>query len=96
MIRFATGFITLTGVFVCTKKSVVNELVNNSLRHREMTDTRARGFWLHAAPQAQDPKVADWIASTKIRGAKTVSLNFRSWLTADIGGRWSGASKAGP
>ncbi len=45
-----------------------------------MTDTRARGFWLHAAPQAYDLNVADWIASTKIRGARTESLNVRLWL----------------
>ncbi len=49
-----------------------------------MTDTRARGFWLHAAPQAYDLNVADWIASTKTRGARTESLNVRLWLQADI------------
>jgi hypothetical protein len=69
IIRFATDSISLTSVVVCTHDSVVNELVNISLRHRKMTDTRARGFWLNAAPQAHDLNIADWIASTKIRGA---------------------------
>ncbi len=49
-----------------------------------MTDTRACGFWVDAARQTHDLNVADWIASTKIRGAKTESLNVRFWLEADI------------
>ncbi len=49
-----------------------------------MTDTKARDFWVHAASQAHDLNVADWIASTKIRGAKIENLNVRLWLKADI------------
>jgi hypothetical protein len=45
-----------------------------------MNDMRARDLWTRAAHQTHDPDVADWIASTKIRGAKTESLNVRFWL----------------
>ncbi len=44
---------------------MVNELVNIFLKHKKMTDTRACGFWAHAARQTHDLNVADWIASTK-------------------------------
>ena len=36
IIRFATDSISLTYVVVCTYESVVNELVNISLRHKKM------------------------------------------------------------
>ncbi len=46
-----------------------------------MNDMRARGLRIRAARQTHDPDVANWIASTKTRGAKTESLNVRLWLT---------------
>ncbi len=39
---------------------------------------------IHTAPQTHDLNIANWIASTKTRGAKTESLNVRLWLLADI------------
>ncbi len=47
---------------------------------------RYESLWslIHTAPQTHDLNVANWIARTKTRGAKTESLNVRLWLIADI------------
>ncbi len=47
---------------------------------------RYESLWslIHTAPQTHDLNLANWIAGTKTRGAKTESLNVRLWLIADL------------